>query len=733
MKFTFFHQLDHMDCGATCLQMIAKYYGCYYELKVLRERCHISREGVSFLGLTKAAESIGLRATCSRIDLQTLLYKAPLPCVIHWDENHFVVVVKSPRKSKGGRFKKVVIADPARGMIKYSVTEFSRYWKGQMTAGIVMLLQPTSSFFDSELQSGKRISFSLLRNYLHPYRNLMFQLVLGLLIGTAIQVAVPFLTQSIVDVGINTSNIHFIYVILIAQLMLLAGKISVEFLRNWILLHISSRINLSILSDFLIKLIRLPLSFFDVKRFGDIIQRIEDHRLIEAFLTNSTLSTLFSLFNILFFGIVLCLYNTMIFMVFIGGLGLYLLWVFLFLRHRRQLNYRQFEYCAKEKANLIGLISGMQDIKLANAEQQKRWSWEHIRAELFNMNIRILGSTQYQQLGGFLFNEGKNILITFLAARLVIHGDLTLGAMLSIQYIIGQLSGPVEQLIQFSQAAQDAKISLERMNEIYDQNDEESDENAVTHRLPESRDLSIRGLAFHYPGTELGMSAILKDINLLIPAGKITAIVGASGSGKTTLLKLLLKFYEPSAGNIHIGRTSLRNISHNAWRAECGVVMQDGFIFSDTIAGNIAVGVEYPDDIRLMEAARIANILGYIQSRPLGFNTVIGAEGVGLSQGQRQRILIARAVYKNPEYIFFDEATNALDANNESEIMRNLDTFFKGRTVIIVAHRLSTVKNADQIILLDHGEIAEFGPHEELVHNSGKYYQLVKNQLELGN
>ncbi len=730
--FPTYQQFDAMDCGPTCLRMIARHYGKTFSLQQLRERSGISREGVSLLGISQAAEQIGFRTMAARLSFEQLWDEAPLPCMVHWEQSHFVVVYRiQGRKRQPGRAK-VYVADPDKGLITYTYAEFMARWAdaspGEAAQGIALLLEPTPTFFESEEEAVTGTGWNRLFSYLFAYRKLLVQLTLGLLIGSVLQLIFPFLTQSVVDVGINTRNFNFIYLVLAAQLMLFMGRTAVDFVRSWILLHVSARINFSILSDFFIKLMGLPLSFFDTKMVGDLMQRIGDHRRIENFLTNTTLQTLFSLFNVVIFGAVLAFYHPPVFAVFFVGSGAYFAWVAFFLRKRRRLDYKRFEVEAKNQSSILQLIQGMQEIKLANSETQKRWEWERVQARRFKLDVKGLALNQYQQSGAFFINEGKNILITFLAAKAVIGGDMTLGAMLAVQYMVGQLNGPIEQLIHFLQASQDAKISLERLNEIHQLADEEPAERPAPDGLPENKSFFLKDVEFAYPGGE----PVLKDIELYIPEGKVTAIVGTSGSGKTTLLKLLLKFYQPTAGKIHVGEANLGNLSHALWRSQCGVVMQDGFIFSDTIARNIAVGDEYPDPRKLRHAVQVANIGDWIESLPLGFNTKIGAEGNGISQGQKQRILIARAVYKDPQYLFFDEATNALDANNESVIMDNLEQFFRGRTVVVVAHRLSTVQHADQIVVLHKGEITEVGSHAELTHRQGDYYRLVKNQLALG-
>lgn len=710
-----------MDCGPTCLRMVAKYYGRAYSLQQLRELTDVGREGVSLLGIARAAERIGFRTQGAKISFDTLSgEQLPLPAIVHWHQNHFVIV----RKVQRGR---VFVTDPAQGDVTYSRKDFLAGWAsgeamGQAT-GVILLLEAVPGFTDVPTDTTPQ-AYDLHRvlQYVLQYK--------WLLISSLLQLVLPFLTQSIVDVGIQTANLGFITLILLAQLALSLGRASVEFLRSWILLFLGARVNISILSDFLSKLMRLSIGYFDTKVTGDILQRIGDHNRIESFLTTGALSTLFAFINLGVFAVVLGIYSPFILLLFIGFSFVYVGWIFLFLRRRRRLDYERFETQARENSLVIQLIQGMQDIKLANAEVPKRWEWERLQTRLFKLSTRTLSANQAQQAGAHLLNESKNILITFLAARAVVSGSLTLGGMLAIQYIIGQLNGPIEQLIQFVQSWQEARISLERLNEIHQLPDEVSATNAQTEGVGSGQDLTLREVSFRYAGA--GDQVVLRDVSLRLPAGKVTAIVGTSGSGKTTLLKLLLKFYEPSSGEIHTGLTSLSSVNPHYWRSQCGVVMQEGFIFSDTIARNIAVGQESIDFARLQYAVRVANIEEFISSLPLGYQTKIGAEGNGVSQGQKQRLLIARAVYKNPALLFFDEATNALDANNESIIVHNLQEFFHDRTVVIVAHRLSTVKNADHIVVLDRGRVVEQGTHADLIRAAGNYYELVRNQLELG-
>lgn len=725
--FPHYIQHDAMDCGPTCLRMVAAYYGKRYSLEGLREKSFITREGVSMLGINEAAEKIGFRSICVQVGYEKL-QEAPLPCIIHWNQQHFVVVYRLNDKH-------VWVADPGAGKLKYTKEEFCNCWlssrKNEEDTGVALLLEPTPEFYTIEDEGNEvnRKGFSFLYSYLRPYRGLVGQLLLGLLLGSMIQLMLPFLTQSVVDFGINNQNLSFIYLVLIAQLMLSFSSSAVEFIRGWILLHLGTRINIALISDFLIKLMKMPIAYFDSKMTGDILQRINDHKRIQDFLTGSSLSVIFSVFNIIIFGIVLLVYSGMIFLIFMGGSTLYVVYVWLFMKKRAELDHKRFAQQSANQSTVVQLVNGMQEIKLSACEQQKRWEWERIQAKLFRVNIKSLALRQYQDSGAVLINQSKNLLITALVASLVVKGEMTLGMMLSVQYIIGQLNSPVNELIAFARDMQDARLSMDRLSEVRDKPDEEDPTRELLREIPEGKEIRLQNLNFKYD--PLSEYPTLDDINLVIPPGKQTAIVGMSGSGKTTLVKLLLGFYPPASGDIFIGDTPLGSYSIREWRKRCGVVMQDGFIFSDSIAGNIAPGVEHIDKKRLRHATEVANIHDFIEELPLGYNTKIGQEGHGLSQGQKQRILIARAVYKDPEFIFFDEATNALDANNERTIMNNLQTFFKGRTSVVVAHRLSTVRNAEQIIVIEQGRIAETGTHEALIALEGRYYKLVKNQLEL--
>jgi len=727
-KFPSYKQAESKDCGPTCLKIIAKHYGKTLSIAQIRQISETTREGSNLLNLSDASETLGFRSLGVKLTLKEL-EKANLPCVLHWNNDHYVVLYKIKKNT-------FYISDPAHGLLTYTKEEFLKLWindnaKDTTQEGIALILETTPTFYTNEFEEDKELKFNFtyLSKYILKYKKFILQLCIGLLAASLLQLIVPFLTQSIVDVGINNQDIDFIYLILFAQIALFIGRTGIEIIRSWILLHVSTRISISLISDFFIKLMKLPISYFDTKMTGDIMQRIGDHSRIERILTTSSLNVLFSMVNFIIFSFVLAYYNLKIFLIFLIGSILYFFWIKIFLKKRATLDYKRFSASSKEQSKVIELINGMQDIKLHNAEKQKRWSWEQTQAKLFKVSVKNLSLEQAQGVGSSFINELKNILITVLSAKLVIDGSLTLGMMLAISYIVGQLNSPVQQLISFVRELQDAKISLDRLGEIHNMKDEELEPGNKIHNIPPKADINIKNLTFNYTGSN---TDVLENLNLIIPANKITAIVGTSGSGKTTLLKLLLKFYSPKNGKIQLGKTDFKNLSQKSWRNNYGVVMQEGYIFNDSIANNIAIGEDIIDKQKLAHAIEVANIRDYIESLPLSYNTKIGMEGIGLSTGQKQRLLIARAVYKSPKYLFFDEATSALDANNEKVIMENLNAFFKDRTVVVVAHRLSTVKNAHQIVVLDNGKIVEIGNHKELVTKKGDYYNLVKNQLELG-
>lgn len=726
-RFPSYQQADSKDCGPTCLKVIAKFYGVKIGIENLRQLSETTREGSSLLGLCNAAENIGFNTFAAKTSLTNLI-DAPMPCIVHWNNNHYMVLYKVKR----GVF---YLSDPARGLITYGTEKFLRGWIGydaeaNIEAGVVLFLEPTAKFYKAEFEEeDESLNFGFLIQHLKRYKSYFYQLTIGVLAASLLQLTLPFLTQSIIDVGIKNRDIDFIYLILIAQLFIFIGSISIEIVRGWILLHVSSRINISLVSSFFLKLTKLPIAYFDSKMTGDLFQRINDHHRVERIITSSSLNVLFSTINIIVFGIVLWVYNFLIFGTFAVGSILYFGYILFFLKRRKELDYLRFESSSKEQGEVIELINGMQEIKLQSAERSKRWSWEALRIKLFKISIKSLTLEQLQSMGSRFINEIKNIIITILAANLVIEGSITLGMMLAITYIVGQLNSPIAQFINFIRELQDAKISLTRLNEIHRKGDEEegdSYDTAIYNEL--SGDIRLNKVAFRYNGSHKN---VLKDISLKIPKNKITAIVGSSGSGKTTLLKLILKYYNPIEGEIFVSSYDFSNVSPSAWRKRIGVVMQEGYIFNDSITKNIVPDGSEANTKKVIEACKLACIHDFIITLPNNYNTKIGSDGVGLSSGQKQRILIARAIYKNPEYIFLDEATSSLDATNEKLIHENLQSFFFNRTVLVIAHRLSTVKNADQIVVIENGEVVELGNHTTLIDKKGYYYNLVKNQLEL--
>lgn len=733
MSFPFYKQLDAMDCGPSALRAIAKFYGKSYTLQYLRTHSHITREGVSMLGISDAAEAIGFRTKGVKLTWEQLRDEAPLPCVVHWNQNHFIVVYKI-QKGRRNSQETVYVSDPAHGLLKYKRDDFLKSWystkEGEEKVGTVLLLEPTPDFYRETQGEEKKFTFAFLLQYLRPYKKFILQLILAMLVGSLISLIFPFITQSVVDVGINNSNLNFIIMALVAQVVLTFGQMANELIRSWLMLHVTTRLSINIVSDFLTKLMRLPIAFFDIKMVGDIMQRIGDNSRIQSFLTGSLLNIVFSLFTFVLYAVIMATYHPTILIIFLFGSALYALWVVVFLKRRRDLDYKRFQQASGNQSTLVQLVNGMQEIKLNNCEKQKRWEWEGIQAKLYKISIKALALGQTQQVGGAFIDQTKNVFISFLAAKAVVDGNMTLGMMMAMQYILGQLNAPISQFIGFIQAAQDAKISMERLGEIHNMEDEEPEDKELIREIPANSDLVLNNVVFQYEGPH--SEKVLDQVSLTIKADRVTAIVGASGSGKTTLLKLLLGFYKPVKGTISMNGLTLDRYSPSSWRRSCGVVMQEGYIFSDSIEGNIAVSDDKPDKEHLKEASRMANIDDFIESLPLRYNTKIGADGHGLSSGQKQRLLIARAIYKDPEYIFLDEATNALDATNEKTIMDNMKQFYKGRTVVVVAHRLSTVRNADNIIVLNQGKIAEQGTHNELIALKGDYFNLVKDQLELG-
>ena len=728
-KIRFIKQKDSMHCGVACVRMICYYYGIKLSEKQISNLLQPTAQGVSLLSISDVCETLGFKCESRLITVKDLT-ECKYPCILHWDQNHFVVLYRICNDKNI-----FLIGDPKKGIVKCNIKDLEKHWICSVTNrkpnGIVMQLTPTEHLYTNKKENiSERRSFRFLLGYIKQYRKYFTQIIIGLILGCLLQLIMPFLTQAIVDIGIKHKDIGLIWLILLGELMIVIGRTATDFIRRWLSLHISMRINISLVSDFFIKLFKLPMSFFDTKLMGDLLQRIGDHSRIQNFLTGQVLNVVFTFFSFLIFGIVLFIYDTYIFSIFLVGSFCYGLWIVSFLKRRKVIDYELFEQQAKNQNKTYQLITSMQEIKLQDCEQRRRWEWEDVQADLFNVQMKSLKLQQTQEAGSICINEVKNILITVFAATAVINNQMTLGAMLAVQYIIGQLSSPVEQFMSFIYSLQDVKISLERINEIHEGENEETKDIQIKTFLSE-RSIRIENIDFKYD--PLAFQKTLDGISVDIPEGKVTAIVGASGSGKTTLIKLMLGYYQVKVGFIYIAGRNINEYNLKWWRRQCGVVMQDGVIFSESIARNIAVDDGEIDKKRLVKAAEIANIHDYIMGLPLKYNTNIGRDGVGLSQGQKQRILIARAVYKNPQFIFLDEATNALDAKNERAIVENLNEFYKGRTVVVVAHRLSTVKNADQIVVLDAGKVVEVGDHSTLIAKQGTYYNLVKNQLELGN
>lgn len=733
MNIEFIPQRDQMDCGPACLSMISRFYGKKINFQFLKENSYITKEGVSLLGVKSAAETIGFNTFPAILSIDHL-EKDYLPCILHWNDNHFVVLyeISSPLFSKKKKYK---IADPGHGLITLNEDKFKASWADANQEGIALFLEPTEKFESLNEKYQNEFNLANLLHYLKPFKKQLIGIMALLLFSSIANLFLPLLTKELIDNGVTKKDFNYISYILIAQFAVFFGSVIFEIYRNWLMIKVGAKINIEIISDFLKKILKLPIRFFDTKNIGDFNQRIQDHERIENFLTSQSLITMFSMLSfVVFFGI-LFTYDYKILIIYITLTTVSVLWSVFWLRKRKILDYFKFQLRSQNQENIFEIITGVSEMKLNNFEDFKRNEWEVVQQKLYKLNMRILKIDQIQQLGFEFINQSKNILVTFLAAYFVIKGNMSLGSLLSVSFIIGQMNAPINQLISFFRSLQDAKLSFIRLKEVQDQSNEEKEEHLAL-QTSENGSNSNQGivfekLSFQYEGPK--SPYVLNNLNFSIPEGKITAIVGASGSGKTTLMKLLLKFYEPTEGNLSYNDTDIEHISPKSLRQNCGVVMQDGFIFSDTIERNIAAGDEEIDYERLNRAIKIANIQDFIAGLPLMLKTKIGAAGNGISGGQRQRILIARAVYKDPHYIFFDEATSALDAENEKIIHDNLQEFFKGKTVVIIAHRLSTVKNADQIIVLKQGKVAEQGSHPELVIRKGDYFNLVKNQLELGN
>lgn len=730
-KFPSERQMDMMDCGPSSLKIIAKFYGKYYSLQHLRDLCGITREGVSMAGIGYAAEKIGLRSLAAKCSVDDILYKIPLPAIIHWDNSHFVVVYKTTSKRDNSRF---YISDPAKGLVDYTIEEFRKRWlinNETEEKGFVLLLEPVSDFRQRETDDKieRKKTFENFLAYFKPYRKNFINLFIVMLLVTVMQAALPFISKAVIDVGIQTQDLDFINIVLIANIAIIVSITLSNAVRDWILQHVTARVNIALISDYLIKLMKLPVTFFENKMTGDILQRANDHERIRSFIMNNSINLIFSCITFLVFAIILLIYNDSIFYIFLGGSILYVLWVLAFFSIRKKLDWEFFELTAKNQSYWVETIGSIQDIKINNYERAKRWKWENIQARLYKVNLRVLGINNTQNLGAQFIDSLKNLLITFFCARAVIAGEITFGVMISTQFIIGMLNAPVTQFIQFIIGFQIAQISFLRLNEIHQLPDEDEDVGQNSIDMPKNKSLILNNVLFQYAPTT---TPVLKGIRLLIPEGKVTAIVGDSGSGKSTLLKLILRIYKPTYGEILIGNMNINNISLKQWREKCGAVMQDGKIFNDTILNNIVLDDENVNLENLKKAVEVANIANEIEQLPLGYQTKMGEQGRGLSGGQKQRVLIARALYKNPDYLFFDEATNALDTINEQKIVSALDDIFKGKTVIVVAHRLSTIRKADQIVVMKNGTIVEIGNHNTLLERKGQYYELVKTQADLG-
>ena len=722
-RFPVEYQMNSQDCGPASLKIIAKHFGKYYSLQFLRDRCGITKEGVSLLDLSTGAESIGLRTLAIKCTIADVVNNIPFPAIIFWKESHFVVVYRSDKKH-------VWVSDPAKGHVKYSHEEFKKGWYQQdEQQGVLLAVETTADFKNNQAEKRQRMnSFSDILKYFIPYKRNFSLILIIMLIVTALQGMLPFISKAVIDVGIKTSDMNFIYMILIGNIAILLSVMIFNVLRDWILLHITARVNISLISDYLIKLMKLPVTFFENKLLGDILQRAQDHERIRNFIMNNSLALVFSTLTFVVFSIILLIYNATIFYIFLSGSILYVCWVLLFLSIRKKLDWKYFELLSQNQSYWVETVSAIQDIKIYNYEKHRRWRWEEIQARLYHVNKRVLAITNAQNLGAQFIENIKNMGIVFFCAMAVIKGEITFGVMISTQFIIGMLNGPLVQFINFIVSAQYAKISFLRINEIRQlQDEEELLSIGNTTILPKTRTLILENVSFQYTNNS---PIVLRNIYLCIPENKVTAIVGGSGSGKSTLLKLLIRLYKPSYGEIKMDTMNVNAINLRQWRNMCGVVMQDGKVFSDTILNNIVLDDEHISYERLKEVCRIAQIEDEINAMPKGFETKIGESGRGLSGGQKQRLLIARALYRNPQYLFLDEATNSLDTINEKLIVEALNNAFQQRTVVVIAHRLSTIRHADQIIVLDKGSVVEVGNHDTLMEKKGAYFKMVASQFQ---
>jgi ATP-binding cassette subfamily B protein len=670
---------------------------------------------VSFHDLIAASQELHLETLAVEISFEKLMSEAPKPCILHWKNDHFVVLV--PQQKSG----KITVADPEYGRLELREEEFKEDWLQENSTGKALLFETTEAFFQKKEDHSVN-GFKFLFKYLKPHRKALIFLLFTLVITSVITLIFPFLTQNLVDKAIKFKDKNLVLMIVGAQIVLFLGNSFMDLIRSWIMLKVNTKVNIRLISDFIGKLIRLPVAYFESKRVGDIQQRILDHQRISSFLSTNTLAILFSFINLLVFSVVLGTYNLIILILFFTFSFLSVVWIFIFLNKRKVLDQKEFILNSQNQNILNEMVLGMAEIKINQSENFQQAKWENVQQELFERNKKALKLSQYQMIGSGFISQLKNILITGFSAYAVIDGDLTLGMMLAISFIVGQMNSPFDQLLYVIQITQDAKLSLERIAEVHTK--------PVENTLEESRQ-TINNEDFVLENVDFGFGdfQILKDLNVKIPKGKITAIVGESGSGKTTLFKLLLRFYEPDQGSITYGNQILSEIPLADWRETAGTVMQEGFIFSDTIRKNITLKSNNIDENLLTYAVKVANLQKFVQKYPQGLDTLVGNDGINLSTGQKQRILIARSVYRNPDIFLLDEATSALDTQNEKEIMENLFEFFQGKTVLIIAHRLSTVKNADQILVLHDGTFVESGNHQELLEKKSYYYNLVSNQL----
>jgi len=736
-RFKFINSLDMKDCGPTCLKMVAAFYGMNYPIELVREQSYLSRNGVNLLNLSEASKALGLDAMLYKFTLNGLYEKSiPLPCILHWNQDHFVVLYKIKIFASDVKF---YVADPAIGKLVYNKRQMQEFWCQGQQKGVALLLEPLEGFqFDRSAIVKEPSQYKFILHYLKNYRKPFLLLATGMVLTTCLSLMFPFLTQYMIDVGLKFHNYQIVVLIVSAQFFLFLGDTSISIIRGWVLLHLNSRIGISIISDFLKKLLHLPLTYFEAKTIGDINQRVSDHHRIENFMSSNLINVCFSMINIMIYLVILSYYNLLVFGVFLFFSVTGIVWVLLFMRKRKQLDYDRFRYDKKTQENVYDIFNGIPEIKLNQAENKKRQEWENNQISLFRVGMRSLKIEQSQRVGYLFFSNLKNLLLTFIAATAVLNGTMTLGMLLSVSYIIGQTNGPLEQLLSFISTGQDARISITRLQDILEKEDEDAEYNSgrnqedIIEQLPVIEDIQLQNVTFQYDGPH--SMKVLNDLSVVFPGGKVTAIVGTSGCGKTTLIKMLLRFYEPTIGIISVGDLPLNTVPAKVWRRSCGAVMQDGYIFSDTILQNITLSENSSevDKQKLEQALYIANIEEMINELPNGLATEIGLNGSGISAGQKQRILIARAVYKDPSFLIFDEATSALDANTERVVIERLASFFKKKTVIIIAHRLSTVVDADQIIVMDHGTVKECGTHPSLVEQKSMYYELVKNQLELG-